>query len=112
MAVVHRAVAEGPDGSAWTCVIKRVLPELSLNPRFTKMLLTEARVSALLHHPAIVQVYELGDVDGEYFLTMEYVDGVDLRTLVDCCAKAGRPIPIGQVCFLIAELAAALAYAH
>src|SRR5437773_843635 len=78
MAVVYRALVDGPGGFSRPVVVKRILPEFARDPSFRRMLMKEARLSALLHHPSIVQVHEFGEVDGEYFLAMEYVDGGDL----------------------------------
>jgi len=112
MAVVWRAVIDGPAGFAREVVIKRVLPELARSEEFVRMLLGEARLSARLRHPGIVQVHELGQVDGEYFLAMEYVEGRDLVTIAERCRERDRPLPIGLACFIAREVAAALAYAH
>jgi serine/threonine protein kinase len=112
MAIVYRAVADGPEGFTRSFVIKRVLPELSQDPNFAKMLVAEARLSALLHHPGIVQVFELGQVDDEFYLAMKYIEGIDLVTLLNRCLKTQRAIPAGLVCFIIHALATALAYAH
>src|SRR5437016_6217207 len=75
MAVVYRAMISGPKGFSRPVVIKRILPELSRDPQFVAMLASEARLAGLLRHPEIVQVHELGEFDGEYFLAMELVDG-------------------------------------
>jgi tRNA A-37 threonylcarbamoyl transferase component Bud32 len=112
MAVVYRAVIEGPQGFARSVVVKRIRPDLARNPHFIKMLIREARVTSLLHHPSIAQVYEFGECNGEYFLAMEHVAGHDLRRVIQACVTAGRPMPQAIVCHVIAELAAALAYAH
>src|SRR5688572_3634905 len=58
MAVVYRAVVDGPKGFARAVVIKRILRDCARNPSFVNMLASEARVSALLRHPGIVQVHE------------------------------------------------------
>ncbi len=112
MAIVYRAVADGPGGFSRSFVVKRVRPELSNDPQFTKMLVAEARLSALLHHEGIVQVFELGQVGSEYYLAMEFVDGVDLVVLISRCLKEQKALPVGLSCYVISQLAAALAYAH
>jgi serine/threonine protein kinase len=92
-------------------VVKRVLPHLVRDPAFVKMFIAEARLSARLTHANIVQVFELGETDGEYFLAMEYVRGKDLISLLR--AYAGRPpLPIGFAAFCIREVCRALDYAH
>jgi len=112
MAIVYRAVADGPEGFARDFVIKRVRPELSKDPEFARMLAAEARLSGLLHHGNIVQVFELGQVGDEFYLAMEYVEGIDLVRLLNRCARLGKPLPVGLACYVVGELAAALAYAH
>jgi tRNA A-37 threonylcarbamoyl transferase component Bud32 len=111
MAVVYRAVAHTAEGPR-TLVIKRILPELSRDPVFVKMLVGEARLSSRLNHPGIVQVFELGRVGNEYFLAMEHVDGIDLVRLLNRCIARKKPLPVGLVCHIVREVATALAYAH
>ncbi|HZS36618.1 MAG TPA: serine/threonine-protein kinase [Polyangia bacterium] len=112
MAIVYRAIVDGPEGFSRSVVIKRVLPEHARDQEFVRMLIAEARLSARLSHPGIVQVHELGAVENEYYLAMEYVDGCSLRDLVKRCEEIDRQMPIALVCYLVAEVAAALAYAH
>src|SRR5437016_5726887 len=112
MAMVYRAVVLGPEGFERPVVIKRILPELSRDPKFVDMFLSEAKLCARLHHPNIVQVQALGEVGGEYFLAMELVDGLDLATALKRAYDLGRPLPTGLACYIASELAAALAYAH
>src|SRR5262245_10672637 len=77
MASVHRAVIDGPKGFVRELAIKRIRPEYCQNQRFVNMLATEARLCGRLRHPGIVQVHEFGEVDGEYYLAMELVEGPD-----------------------------------
>ena len=112
LAVVWRAVLDGPERFARTVALKRLSPELSRNPAFAQMLVTEARVSALLHHPAIAQVQDFGQVDGEYFIIMEFIEGHDLARVLKTCATTNTLPPLGVVTQIVAQLAAALAYVH
>jgi serine/threonine-protein kinase len=112
MAMVYRAVVQGPEGFERPVVIKRVLPELSRDQRFVDMFLSEAKLCAQLHHPSIVQVHALGEVGGEYFLAMEYVDGIDLATALKRAHELGKPMSLGVACYIASELASALSYAH
>ncbi|MCA1663141.1 MAG: protein kinase, partial [Myxococcales bacterium] len=75
MADVWKAKISGPGGFQRTLVIKRILPHLVEDEQFKSMFVAEARLSARLNHANIVQVFELGDVDGEFYLAMEYVRG-------------------------------------
>jgi eukaryotic-like serine/threonine-protein kinase len=112
MAVVSRAVIAGPRGFSRTVVIKRILAEFSREVSFVNGLATEARLSAMLRHPNIVQVHEFGCVDDEYFLAMEHVDGIDLLQLMKTCATRKLRLPVGAACHVLAEVGRALAYAH
>jgi serine/threonine protein kinase len=112
MAEVYRAVVDGPKGFSRQLVIKRIFAECAKSERFVNILAAEARVSALLHHPAIVQVHELGQVEGEFYLAMELIEGCDLIELLDASVHANRILPPGLACHIIAELADGLAYAH
>src|SRR5215471_6091700 len=76
MAEVFRGVVQGPEGWERELVVKRILPELSGNPQFRRLFIREAKISALLMHPNIVQIYEFGEAEGLYFLAMESVHGV------------------------------------
>jgi serine/threonine protein kinase len=112
MGIVYRAVSKGPQGFTRSCVIKRIVPHLSSDRGFVQSLIAEARLSGLLVHPGIVQVYELGEVRGEYYLVMEYVDGISLLQATKRCQHLGRAIPPGVAAFIVSELAVALGYAH
>jgi serine/threonine protein kinase len=112
MGIIYRAVSQGPEGFSRACVIKRIVPHLSSDPGFVRALIGEARLSALVLHPGIVQVYELGEVDGEYYLVMEYVDGISLLHAMQRSQHLARPVPPGVAAFLVSELAVALGYAH
>src|SRR6187551_3676073 len=79
MGEVLLASQAGPRGFSKTVVIKRILKHLSSDETFVEMFLNEARLAALLNHPNIVQIFELGQVDDTYFIAMEYVHGVSLR---------------------------------
>jgi eukaryotic-like serine/threonine-protein kinase len=112
MAMVYRGIVHGPEGFERPVVIKRILPDLSRDQKFVDMFLSEAKLCARLHHPNIVQVQALGEVDGEYFLAMEYIDGLDLATALKRAYDLQKPMPAGVACYIASELASALAYAH
>ncbi len=111
MAEVWKARISGPAGFQRTLVIKRILPHLVEDEHFKQMFVAEARLSARLNHANIVQVFELGDVDGEFYLAMEYVRGRDLVNLVRAQLFKGVPPP-GLGAFVVREVCRALAYAH
>ena len=94
-------------GSAELLVIKRILPRLAAQKTFLDRFLHEARVVARLNDPTIVRVHELGDVDGQWFIAMEYVKGVDVQALLSRGA-----LSLGAACRIGLEAATALAVAH
>ena len=111
MADVWKARISGPAGFQRTLVIKRILPHLVEDEHFKAMFVSEARLSARLNHANIVQVFELGDVEGELYLAMEHVRGRDLVNVVRAQLMRGLPAP-GMGAFVARELCRALAYAH
>ncbi|NOZ02273.1 MAG: protein kinase, partial [Deltaproteobacteria bacterium] len=93
-------------------VIKKVLPHLASEPGFVERFLDEMRVAAMLTHGNIVQVYEAGEQDGQYFMAMEYVDGMDLRRILALLKESVRTMPEDLALYLLTEAAKGLAYAH
>jgi serine/threonine protein kinase len=93
-------------------VIKRILPYLSREPEFVQMFLDEARIAAQLHHPNIVTVYELGKLEDSIFLAMEYVEGVDLRKILQQELKRNSSVPFRVAAYVTARVSGGLFYAH
>ncbi|HEX4461119.1 MAG TPA: serine/threonine-protein kinase, partial [Polyangia bacterium] len=109
MAEVWRAKLVGAESFERPMVIKRILPHLCDDPAFVRMFITEARLSAKLNHPNIVQVFELGDVDGELFMALELINGADLATLLNSAMQA---LPLGLCALVAHEICRALSYAQ
>src|SRR5258708_25918108 len=112
MAEVFRAVVKGPQGWERELVVKRILPQLSGNSEFTKMFIREAKISALLVHPNIVQTFEFGEAEGTYFIAMEGVDGVTLREALTKLRTARRAVPFMVVADIAKQVCTGLDYAH
>lgn len=112
MAEVFRAVLPGAEGFKRTFVVKKILGHLSQSPRFVEMFIREARIGALLNHPNIVQVYDFGNVDGSYFLAMEYLRGRDVLVMIRRLRDMKRSFPISVAAFIAQQVAGCLAYAH
>jgi len=74
--------------------------------------LTEARVVAQLGHPNIVAVYEIGESEQGYFVAMEYVDGMDLSSVLGQLSRRGERLPIAVAAYVAASLCRALEHAH
>jgi tRNA A-37 threonylcarbamoyl transferase component Bud32 len=110
VAEVYLAVAEGLSGFEKRVVLKRLMPEHARDADLLSMFLDEARLMALLHHPHITEVYDIGAEEGEYFFALEHVDGCDLRELLD--AQAGQPLPLAAALTVVVAVAEALEHAH
>ncbi len=112
MAEVFRAESEGLQGFRKQVAIKRVLPHLSEKTRFIQMFLDEARLSAHLNHSNCVQVFDIGVGDDAYFIVMEFVDGSNLKQIMEKLRKEERSLPIASAALIVHELCKGLAYAH
>jgi serine/threonine protein kinase len=112
MADVFKGRIQGPEGFERIFVVKRILPHLSDDPTFIRMFIEEAKLSARLNHPNIVQIFELGSVEGEYFISMEYVAGQDLSATMRVLWKSFGPPHPALVSFVGREVCRALGYAH
>src|SRR6185503_13827012 len=112
MGEVFRAEMRGPDGFARVVVVKRMLPDITAESGAVAMFIDEAKLSARLIHPNIVQVYDFGKVDKRYFLVMEYVAGCDLSRLLSHLDDQERKLPLSAAVRIITALLNGLAYAH
>ncbi|MCA9693653.1 MAG: serine/threonine protein kinase, partial [Myxococcales bacterium] len=105
----HASVAEGLHKPV---VIKMIRREFAQRPEFTRMFIEEAKIALGLNHANIVQVFDFGERDGDLFLVLEWVEGIDLMRLVDAIHARGARTPIVIAAYLAHQVAAALAYAH
>jgi serine/threonine protein kinase len=112
MAEIFLARAHSVGGIEKTVAIKRVLPSLTRNTRFVNMFLDDARLSMVLNHANIVQVFDVGRADGTYYIVMEYVEGYNLRRVFQRMNERGFRIPVHYAAFLLAEVCKGLAHAH
>lgn len=112
MAEIFLARAQAIHGFEKHVVLKRILPQHASSDDFIRMFLAEARLAATLHHPNIVQVYDIGEEGGTYFFTMEYIQGQDLRRLVRAARRKQTPIPLAHILHIIMGMAGGLHHAH
>jgi eukaryotic-like serine/threonine-protein kinase len=112
MATVHRALERGIEGFERIVALKRLLPHLALDATFIKSFVREAKLASLLNHVNIVQIFELGRVGTQYFISMEYIDGRDIRRILRHARKVSGPPPIHVTVGLLLQLCDALDYAH
>ncbi|TNF26441.1 MAG: hypothetical protein EP329_21235 [Deltaproteobacteria bacterium] len=112
MAEIYKARSAGPDGFSKHLVVKTILPEYAQNKAFINMLIAEAKVTSLLEHPNIVQIFELGEIDGQYYIAMELVDGADLLDVLARCTRGKLRVPTEIALFIVSEVCKGLAHAH
>ncbi len=111
MAEVQLALQRGPAGFEKLVVIKLVHANLAKEKTFVDMLLDEARVAALVKHPNVVDIYDLGEADGRYFIAMEYLEGEPLLGLLRA-GRDGKRLDQLSTARLIADTAEGLDAAH
>lgn len=112
MAEVWKGKATSMRGFEKLVAIKRVLPELAKKGNFIEMFLDEARLSLHLNHANVVQTFDIGTSDGAYFIVMEWVDGINLKGILDSIKLSGDRIPVEQALFIAQELCKGLHHAH
>lgn len=112
MAEVFRGEATSVAGFKKQVAIKRVLPHLASNEKFIRMFLDEARLSARLSHANIVQVFDIGRVENTYFIVMEFIDGVNLKHLIENLRNKRQAFPMALACHIAIKVCEGLQYAH
>lgn len=112
MAEIYLARMTGTDGFSKLVVVKRLLQNLAGDKEFVQMFLDEARINARLSHSNIVQVLDLGEADGQYFMAMEYVTGLSVAQVGRMAAQRLGEVPQGVACGIVAQACAGLHHAH
>jgi serine/threonine protein kinase len=112
MAEVFRAVGEGPDGYERPFVVKRIHPHLCQTPEFVRMFVDEAKISARLIHPNIIQVFEFAQHDGRYYIVMEPVEGIDMGWLRRQIERRREHLPTTFVAEVGRQACRGLDFAH
>ncbi len=112
MAEVFKAQRSGVAGFEKVVAVKRILPHLSYNNEFVEMFVAEAKLVAGLHHPNIVAIFDLGKIGSSYYIAMEYVNGVDLRSILRKLRERTLRMPIDLAIHLVSSVAAGLDHAH
>jgi serine/threonine protein kinase len=113
MAEAYRARLPGAAGFEKTVVIKRILPHLAENPRFVKMFVNEAKLASRIQHQNVVQVFELDQSpDGELYMVLEHVAGLDLRAILEMAAERVLRLPLWFSVYTLHRVLSGLAHAH
>lgn len=111
MGDVWLAYRQGPSGFHKLVALKLIRGDLAAVPSFREMFLNEARIAALVNHPNIVQVFELGESAGVLHLAMEHIDGRSLARVLAALRARGRRLPIELAARIVADASAGLAHA-
>src|SRR5262245_4303006 len=112
MAEVFKAKAEGIGGFEKMLAIKRIHRKYSEDDKFIKMMVDEAKIAVRLNHVNIAQIFDLGQIDGMYFIAMEFIDGRDLHKVLRRSQDMAKVLPIEASIFMVHEVCAGLDYAH
>jgi serine/threonine protein kinase len=112
MAELFKARVVGAHGFQKAVVIKKILPHLAADASFVAMFIDEANITARLQHPKIAQVLELGTIDDQLYIAMEYVEGLDALAILRACAARKHPLPSTIAVHICHEVLDALDYAH
>ena len=112
MAELYLAKVTRDHGFEKQVAIKKILPHLSDEGNLVKAFIDEAKLAALLQHENIIQIYDFGSIDGEYFIAMEYLFGKDLRKLIHKIRKNKGPLELESSLYIISRICAGLDYSH
>ncbi|MGB0680554.1 MAG: serine/threonine protein kinase, partial [Polyangiales bacterium] len=112
MAEVFVARREGPHGFHKRVALKRILPHLARDAEFVSMFIDEAKLAAQLEHPNVVQVFDFGEIDGELFLAMEYVEGASVARLLRAADFYDEAVPLDIALYIAEQSARGLAHLH
>ncbi len=112
MAEIFRGLTYDNEGVRRDVAIKKLLPHFLEDDQFIDMLTNEFKLVSQLRHPNIAEVYELAEVDNSVLISMEYVDGKDLRSTMDRAKREKSPLAWDHVVYVIARALDGLHHAH
>ncbi len=112
MAEVYRCKLSGQQGFEKIIVIKKLLPAIAADKEIVESFIDEARLAALLQHENIISIYDFGEMDGSYFIAMEYLFGKNLHTLIRRGKEVGLPMGPEQPLLIAAKICEGMEYAH
>ena len=101
MAEVFKAKTFGVEGFERLLAVKRILSNIAEDEEFISMFIDEAKIAVQLQHANIAQIFDLGKVEGSYFIALEYVNGRDLRSIFDRMRSRGESLPISMACWVM-----------
>jgi serine/threonine protein kinase len=112
MAEMYQAKMTSVEGFEKLVAIKKILPNLTQDQNLVKMFIDEAKLAAMLFHQNIVQIYDLGSMEGAYFIAMEYIHGKDLRVLTRKAKERNLLLPLEYALYITCRICSGLDYSH
>ena len=112
MAEIWLSRSSGASGVSKFVAIKRILPQYTEQPEFIEMFKDEAKIAVNLSHANIVSIFEFGLEKQQLYLAMDYVEGRNLRQILNKMKKSGVTFSIEQVLYVIKEVSGGLDHAH
>lgn len=112
MGEIFYAKIAGIEGFQREVAIKKMLPHLSADRAFIDMMVKEAKLTVILNHPNIVQVYDLAREGSEYYIAMEYVAGTNVGTMLESCYNSNTRLPTDVAVYITMNVLKGLGYAH
>ena len=112
MAEIYKARFADPSQPQVDIALKRILPSYTEDENFVTMFKDEGVIASRLDHPNIIHIFDVGEVNGDWYIAMEFIHGTDVRVLSDACEKYHKCFTFTQVARIICETAKALYYAH
>ncbi len=112
MGSVFEARQFGTEGFEKTVALKTILEEFSKDTEFVEMFIGEAKLVADLVHQNIVQIYQLGRLDKQYYIAMEFINGINLEQFLDRHFEMEKTIPVKMATFIVSRVCRGLEYAH
>src|SRR5690606_37954321 len=92
MAEIFKAKAFGVEGFERLLAVKRILATIAEDESFINMFIDEAKIAGQLNHPNIAQIFDLGKVEDDYFIALEYIAGKDLKTIFERSRRLGEKV--------------------
>ena len=112
MAEVFRAKLTGEKGFEKLIVVKKMLPQMAEDPEMVSHFIDEAKLAALLQHENIIHVYDFGEMEGSYFIAMEYLFGKDLKSVFAKSSQIDSRISTEHALLIASKICEGLEYAH
>ncbi|HOX43367.1 MAG TPA: serine/threonine-protein kinase [Myxococcota bacterium] len=112
MAEVFKAEDRPPDGPPRLVAVKRLFPKLAADREFVGMFVNEARIASGMQHPNIVRVHDLVNIGSSYYIVMEYLEGLDLESLVAASPPGQLALTLPEIGYVVHQVALGLDYAH